>query len=262
MDSKGIFRPAAPLNTEENDASMSRDTIFQQHDIKEDFSFNEQVAEVFDDMVHRSVPLYETVIDAIARILDRHQPGRQLTVYDLGCSTGTTLLELSRRLQHRRLRLIGIDNAESMLAKARKKAAMFCKTDCLSFRKDDITGCSLTDADAILCNYTMQFIRPPVRNALARRFYQALPSGGLLIVCEKVLAAGAFHRPFIDIYHDFKREQGYSELEIAAKREALENVLVPFTVDENISLLREAGFAEVEIFCKWFNFASFVARKI
>ncbi|HHL35068.1 MAG TPA: carboxy-S-adenosyl-L-methionine synthase CmoA [Desulfobulbaceae bacterium] len=239
---------------------MNRDTIFQHIDIKEDFSFNEQVAEVFDDMVHRSVPLYETVIDAIARILNQHV-GRQLTVYDLGCSTGTTLLELSRRIQHQKLRLIGIDNAGSMLEKARKKAAMFCKTDFLSFREDDITSCPLTGADAILCNYTLQFVRPPVRRTLVDRFYQALPPGGLLIVCEKIIAAGAFHRPFIDIYHDFKREQGYSELEIAAKREALENVLVPFTVDENISLLQEAGFSQVEIFCKWFNFASFVALK-
>jgi len=202
---------------------MNRDTIFQQSDIKGDFSFNEQVAEVFDDMVHRSVPLYETVIDAIARILDQHLDG-QVTVYDLGCSTGTTLLELSRRLRHRQLRLIGIDNAGSMLAKARKKAAMFCKTDCLRFREDDITRCPLTGADAILCNYTLQFVRPPIRRTLVNRLYRALPPGGLLIVCEKIIATGAFHRSYIDIYHDFKREQGYSELEIAAKREALENV--------------------------------------
>ena len=148
-----------------------------------------------------------------------------------------------------------------MLAKARKKAAMFCKTDCLRFREDDITSCPLTDADAILCNYTLQFVRPPIRRTLVNRFYRALPPGGLLIVCEKIIAAGAFHRSYIDIYHDFKREQGYSELEIAAKREALENVLVPFTVDENITLLREAGFSQVDIFCKWFNFASFVALK-
>ncbi len=239
---------------------MNKDTIFQHTDIKNDFCFNEQVAEVFDDMVHRSIPLYETVIDAIARILDRHD-SQHLTVYDLGCSTGTTLLELSKKLQHRQLRLIGIDNAGFMLEKARKKAAMFCKTDHLNFREDDISSCPLIDADAILCNYTLQFIRPPVRRMLVERFYHALPPGGLLIVCEKVLAPDVFHRSFIDIYHDFKREQGYSELEIAAKREALENVLVPFTVDENISLFQEAGFSQVDIFCKWFNFASFVALK-
>lgn len=239
---------------------MGKDDIFQRGKIKEDFTFNDQVAEVFDDMVHRSVPLYGTVIDAIALILNQKKRAR-LTVYDLGCSTGTTLLELSRRLHHGQLQLIGIDNAPSMLARAKRKTAMFSKTDCLTFREGDLTNCKLPDADVILCNYTLQFIRPVVRRAVIKRFYQALPKGGMLIVCEKILALGSFHRSFVDIYHDFKRSQGYSELEIAAKREALENVLVPFTVEENMQLLTEAGFSEVEIFCKWFNFASFVARK-
>jgi len=239
---------------------MSKDDIFQKQKIKEDFTFNDQVAEVFDDMVHRSVPLYGTVIEAIALILNQKKSAR-LTIYDLGCSTGTTLLELSHRLHHRQLQLIGIDNSPSMLNKAKRKAAMFSTTDCLSFREGDLTSCKLPDADAILCNYTLQFVRPVVRRAVIRRFYQALPKGGILIVCEKTLARGTFHRSFIDIYHHFKRQQGYSELEIAAKREALENVLIPFTVEENMQLLAGAGFAEVEIFCKWFNFASFVARK-
>ncbi len=239
---------------------MNRDNIFQQNEIKEDFTFNDQVAEVFDDMVHRSVPLYGIVIDAISRLLNQKSQDR-LTVYDLGCSTGTTLLELSRKLHHEQLQLIGIDNAPSMLKRAKRKAAMFSKTGCLSFREGDLTNCKLPDADVILCNYTMQFIRPVIRRLVIEKFYQALPAGGMLIVCEKILAEGAFHRSFIDIYHDFKRQQGYSELEIATKREALENVLIPFTMEENMQLLKETGFTEVEVFCKWFNFASFVALK-
>ncbi len=239
---------------------MSKDTIYQHMQSTTDFSFNDQVAEVFDDMVNRSVPLYSTVIDAIAQMLNRKQL-EQLTVYDLGCATGTTLLELSRRLEHNSLQLIGIDNAPAMLTRARRKAAMFSKTDILSFREDDISTCPLTGADVILCNYTLQFTRPPVRHALVQRFFEALPDGGLLIISEKVLAGGPFNRRFIDIYHDFKRRQGYSELEISAKREALENVLVPFSVEENIELLRAAGFSHVEVFCKWFNFASIVALK-
>lgn len=239
---------------------MSKDNIFQQDKIKEDFSFNDQVAEVFDDMVHRSVPLYGTVIDAIAHLLNQKTQSR-MTVYDLGCSTGTTLLELSRKLHHEQLQLIGIDNAPSMLKRAQRKTAMFSKTGCLSFRQGDLTNCELPGADVILCTYTLQFIRPVARREIIEKFYRALPPGGMLIVCEKVLAGGSFHRSFIDIYHGFKRRQGYSELEIAAKRESLENVLVPFTVEENMQLLKKAGFSEVEIFCKWFNFASFVALK-
>jgi len=239
---------------------MNKDILYQQGETKEDFTFNDQVAEVFDDMVDRSVPLYSTVIDAIAQLLDQKDQDN-LTVYDLGCSTGTTLLELSRRLHHKSLQLIGIDNAPAMLARAKAKAAMFSRTDCISFQEGDINCCPLPDADVILCNYTLQFTRPVVRQTLVQRLFQALPENGLLIVSEKVLAGSSFNRRFIDIYHDFKRQQGYSELEIAAKREALENVLVPFTVEENIALLQQAGFSEVEIFCKWFNFASFVAIK-
>ncbi len=240
---------------------QGRDTLYQTAGtVTDPFTFNDTVAEVFDDMVHRSVPLYETVIDAIARILN-HQFSGPLTLYDLGCSTGSTLLTLSRLLNHDPLTMIGIDNAPSMLEKARRKADLYRRTGSLCFREGDIATCVLDGADVLLCNYTLQFIRPPVRARVVRRMYDALPTGGLLIVCEKILAKGKFHHPFIEIYHDFKREQGYSELEIAAKREALENVLVPFTVDENRTMLHEAGFTEVEIFCRWFNFAAFVALK-
>jgi tRNA (cmo5U34)-methyltransferase len=71
----------------------------------------------------------------------------------------------------------------------------------------------------------------------------------------------AFARLFIDLYHDYKAAQGYSHLEIAQKREALENVLVPYRAAENVEMLRRSGFAEVETFFRWFNFAGFVAKK-
>lgn len=239
---------------------MYRDNIFKNGGIPGNFTFNDQVADVFDDMIERSVPLYRIVIDGIARLINQQHQER-ITVYDLGCSTGTTLLELSRRLPHKSLRLVGIDNAPAMLDKARRKVAMFGKTGSISFREDDIIQCSLSGADVVLCNYTLQFIKPSIRKKLVERIYQSLPGGGLLIVCEKVLADNFFEHRFTDIYHDFKRQQGYSELEISAKREALENVLIPATVENNLDLLKKAGFNQVEIFCKWFNFASFVALK-
>jgi len=239
---------------------MRKDTLFQNGNSKKNFAFDEQVAEVFDDMVNRSVPLYRTVIEATAQILNQ-RPGSKLTLYDLGCSTGTTLLELSRLLREHELRLIGIDNAPAMLERARRKAAMFSKSDIISFRKGDISNCPLSDAEVILCNYTLQFTPPATRRKLVERFFEALPEGGLLIISEKVAPQSQFEESFINIYHDFKRRQGYSELEIAAKREALENVLIPFTTEENIAILRQAGFEQVEIFSKWFNFASFVALK-
>jgi tRNA (cmo5U34)-methyltransferase len=241
---------------------MSKDTIYKQTANTTDFTFNHQVADVFDDMVNRSVPLYSSVIDSITRLLaGRQQKKTPDTVYDLGCSTGTTLLEISRRLSGRQITLIGIDNSPSMIERAKRKVASFSKTEQIVFREGDITATPLPDADIIICNYMLQFVRPVIRQSLINRLYDELSSGGMLIISEKTLAAGTIGRTFIDIHHEFKREQGYSELEISQKREALENVLIPFTVTENMEILRQAGFAEIEIFSKWFNFASFVAIK-
>jgi len=162
------------------------------------------------------------------------------------------------------LRFIGIDNAPAMLDKARRKADMFSKD--IEFRQQDITAPELADqlagAEVILCGYTLQFIRPLLRQDFVRRLHTALPAGGLLFLSEKILSGHSLlNRKFINVYHGFKREQGYSELEIAAKREALENVLIPFTAEENLSLLRQSGFSWAEIYFRWINFASFVAVK-
>lgn len=242
---------------------MSSDKLYSSGEVHEDFTFNEGVAEVFDDMLDRSVPFYRTVIKITAALIRQLAvPGG--TVVDLGCSTGSTLLELARLLPDMRLRFIGLDNAPAMLEKARRKAAMFSKD--IEFRQQDITSPDLigqlAGADVILCNYTMQFIRPLLRQDFVRRLHTALSAGGILLLSEKIVSSHSLlNRKFINIYHEFKREQGYSELEIAAKREALENVLIPFTVEENLSLLRAGGFSWAELYFRWINFASFVAVK-
>jgi tRNA (cmo5U34)-methyltransferase len=237
---------------------MSSDELYSSGRVVEDFSFNDRVADVFDDMLDRSVPFYREVIAAMADIIGRTaRPGS--VIYDLGCSTGSTLIELARRLPESDFRFIGIDNAPAMIDKARDKAAMYGKSGVMEFQLDDITTCELPGADIILCNYTLQFIRPLRRPEFTARLHQALADGGLLFISEKVICDHSrLNRTFIDIYHDFKRRQGYSELEIAAKREALENVLIPFSVQENIDLLTGAGFGRVETFFRWINFVSFV----
>ncbi|WP_448874175.1 carboxy-S-adenosyl-L-methionine synthase CmoA [Desulfobulbus propionicus] len=240
---------------------MTEDTLYASGAVGEDFTFNDRVAEVFDDMLNRSIPYYQTVIEGMAQLISRNA-SKGTVLYDLGCSTGTTLLELSRRLPADRFRYVGIDNAPAMLEKARKKSAMFGKSGLIEFREADITTCALPSAAAILCNYTMQFLRPMARLDFVQRIYDVLPENGLFFLSEKTIShAKRLNRDFIDIYHSFKRHQGYSELEIAAKREALENVLIPFSLEENISLLRETGFAEIEPYFKWFNFTSIIALK-
>lgn len=240
---------------------MTEDNLYATGRVDEDFSFNDRVAEVFDDMLERSIPFYRTVMDGMAQLLACRLP-EGATLYDLGSSTGTTLLELTRRLAAKNFRYIGIDNAPAMVAKARQKSAQFGKSGMLQFRLDDITCCPLPGASAIICNYTLQFLRPVTRQAFIERLHRELIEGGLLILSEKTISpAGRLNRDFIEMYHAFKKRQGYSELEISAKREALENVLIPFSVDENIALLRNAGFEEIDIFFKWFNFSSIIALK-
>lgn len=240
---------------------MNEDTLYATGKVAEDFTFNDRVAEVFDDMLSRSIPHYRSVIEGMAQLL-ACRPQNNATIYDLGCSTGTTLLELCRRLPAEQFHFVGIDNAPAMLEKARKKSAMFSKSTLIEFHEDDITTCPLPDAAAVICNYTLQFLRPMTRLAFVKRIHAALPGDGLFFLSEKTIShAKRLNRDFIDIYHNFKRQQGYSELEIAAKREALENVLIPFSLEENIALLRDAGFAEIEPYFKWFNFTALVAVK-
>ena len=254
-----VHHPQPPSGN--NAVTPREDTLYATGAVEEDFTFNDRVADVFDDMLGRSVPYYRTVIDGMAQLLAGHLPPGA-TIYDLGCSTGTTLLELARCLPELDLHYIGIDNAPAMLDKARRKSAMFNKSKLLHFIEADITSCPLPQATAIICNYTLQFLRPLTRQSFVRRIYKALPPGGVFLLSEKTIShAGRLNRDFIEIYHAFKKRQGYSELEIAAKREALENVLIPFSLEENIGLLREAGFEEIEPFFKWFNFTALVALK-
>jgi tRNA (cmo5U34)-methyltransferase len=212
-------------------------------------------------MLDRSIPFYQTVIELSASMIRQLvSPGSR--VYDLGCSTGTTLLALSRLLSDMDIQFTGIDNAPAMIDKAQRKTEMYRKSSVIQFYTDDITRADLPGADVIICNYTLQFIRPLRRPEFISRLYTSLNPGGMLLISEKVISQHSrLNRKYIDLYYGFKRKQGYSELEIATKREALENVLIPFSIQENKDLLTSCDFTEVETFFQWVNFASFVALK-
>jgi len=240
---------------------LSKDNIFAGQDSPTEFRFNRQVAEVFDDMLNRSVPFYREVVRMTGQLLATFaRPGD--TVYDLGCSTGTTMVELARLPMAAGLSFVGVDNSPAMVEKARRKAEMYAGTDNCRFMEGDITTMELPAAGVIILNYTMQFIEPTIRAAFLGKLYQALRPGGLLIMSEKLRNQDPeICRRFGEFHAAFKKGQGYSDLEISRKREALENVLIPLTLDENRALLRAAGFTTVEPFFQWFNFASLLAIK-
>lgn len=238
-----------------------KDNLFTETSSTEKFEFNESVARVFDDMLERSVPMYRECLESTMQWCVRFA-GEGSHIYDLGCSTGTFLAGLSRQFPaHAGVCLIGVDNSAPMLEKARQKlqrSPLPWKLVTADLRDDF----SLTDASVVVLNYTLQFIPPDRRLEVVSKIFRGLNPGGLLLMIEKVTSDNLkLDTAYTDFHHRFKKNQGYSQLEIARKREALENVLTPWTVGENINLLKGAGFSSAEVFFKWNNFAGFVALK-
>ena len=244
---------------------MKRDEVFQATAARAcDFEFDQEVAEVFDDMLLRSVPFYREQQQMIKELGKKFWiPGTK--VYDLGCSTATTLVNLCRELDES-VRLIGYDNSLPMLEQARHKINDNGLADRIEVRYADLNaqldGLLLDNASVVSMCWTLQFVRPLQRDDLIKWIYQALVNGGVMIITEKVLTNDThMNRFFIDFYYQFKKRNGYSYNEIMRKREALENVLIPYRIDENLVMFRRNGFEIVETFFQWYNFAGFLCVK-
>lgn len=240
------------------------DTIFRDIKRAQDFSFDAKVSSVFDDMVSRSVPHYGEVQRMIAGLSFAFIPEHGGVVCDLGCSTGTTIKLLATHPRRPSdLRFIGFDNSPHMLDQARAKLADLIATELIELREADLNDSfTIPPCNVALLNWTLQFVRPLHRESLLRQVHDALEPSGALLLSEKTLVSDSFlNRTYIDLYYDYKRDAGYTNEEIQRKREALENVLVPYRVDENIAMLKRCGFRTVDVFFRWFNFAGFVAIK-
>ncbi|MDX4038189.1 carboxy-S-adenosyl-L-methionine synthase CmoA [Aliarcobacter skirrowii] len=226
--------------------------------ISKQFEFDEEVASVFDDMLDRSVPFYKQMQKLSITFANNFLKDNS-NVYDLGCSTASTLIEL-KKISKYKINLIGIDNSTAMLEHASKKAKAFGVD--IKLINDDIFNVELNDARVVFSNYTLQFIRPINREKLVKKIYDSLEDGGVFIFSEKLVSSNSFlNKQLIDEYYSFKKNQGYSEFEIAQKREALENVLIPYTEDENKKMIKDAGFKDCETLFRWVNFATFIAIK-
>ncbi len=234
-----------------------KDNIFEKP-IKKQFEFDEDVAIVFDDMLSRSVPHYNEMLNLTTSFALKYIDDNS-TIYDLGCSTATTLINIAKQ-SDKKLNLIGIDTSDAMLNQAKQKSKAYGID--IDFIQNDIFDVDFKTSSVIISNYTLQFIRPLQREKLIKKIYNSLSSGSIFIFSEKVITDNKIlNKQFIDEYYDFKKTQGYSEFEIAQKREALENVLIPYSYEENKKMILEAGFKHFDCIFKWINFATFIAIK-
>lgn len=241
---------------------MGTDKVFDDKIEKaSDFKFGATVANVFDDMVNRSVPYYGEMQRMISELAADHaQPGT--SVYDLGCSTGTTMIGMDTTVS-KDIEFVGVDDSDEMLHKCKDKLESIGFNRKYRLVNSDLNqGVEINNASVVVLCLTLQFVRPLFRDRLVRTIYDGLVPGGAVILIEKILAEESrFNRDFIKYYYDMKRRHSYSEMEISQKREALENVLIPYKLSENNLMLREAGFAHCEVFFKWYNFTGIIAVK-
>jgi len=252
-----IREPLAPGGKQ----ASAKDEVFREAQPVADFTFGEKVASVFDDMLDRSVPSYQEIQRMIAEMAaDFAVDGTN--VYDLGCSTGNTMLNMDASVGPG-VTFVGIDYSEEMLKRCRQKLAERGLRHKYELNCADLNqGVCIQNASMVLMVLTLQFVRPLYRDTLIKGILQGLNESGCLILVEKVLGEDSvFNRFFIKYYYDLKKRHGYSEMEIANKREALENVLVPYKLMENREMLLRAGFRYCDVFFKWYNFCGMIAVK-
>jgi tRNA (cmo5U34)-methyltransferase len=241
-----------------------QDKLFARTRVRnDDFTFGKDTAAVFDDMLDRSVPFYGEMQRMLGELAaDFAVDGT--TIYDLGCSTANTFLSVGALLRpDSNVRFVGLDSSEDMLQKAEQKLTATQFPWPYSLTLHDLNdGLAIENASVALMTLTLQFVRPLNREALISSVYRGLNHNGCFLLVEKVLGEhSTFNRLFINHYYEMKRRKGYSDLEIAQKREALENVLIPYRLEENKRLLRHVGFQHVDVFFKWYNFCGIVAVK-
>jgi len=225
------------------------------------FRFDDEVARVFPDMVERSVPGYATIVSMTGLLAGKFAVPAT-NCYDLGCSLGASTLAMRRHIAAEGCRIVGVDNSTAMLERCRDIVEADGHEPPVELVRADIRDTSIDNASVVVLNFTLQFAPPDQREVLIRRIADGLIEGGILILSEKI----GFADPRLDelnteLHRRFKQANGYSDLEIAQKRDALENVLIPETLDTHRRRLGEAGFRSCDVWFQCFNFASLIALK-
>jgi len=236
-----------------------RDEIYKDKVDISKFTFDQKVVDVFDDMVLRSVPGYKQMIELIG-LAGRTYPVINSNVYDLGCSTGAATLSIASNLKSKSIKILSIDNSQEMLDQCSKNLSGIEAN--IQYICDDIENIQFENASLIVLNLTLQFIKPKNRSKLVKRMYDSLLPGGALIISEKIIHKNEeINKSLISLHESFKRENGYSETEIAQKRKAIEDVLIPEPIEQHLKRLSDAGFKKPLVQMQCINFASFLAVK-
>ena len=239
-----------------------KDTIFSAPIEKlGDFTFDEAVAEVFPDMIQRSVPGYSNIITAIGMLAQRFVTDNS-NIYDLGCSRGAGILSIRRNIQGKQAQIIGVDNSPAMVERCRTHINAYHSDVPVEVLCDDIRQVEIENASMVVLNFTLQFLPRADRLALLKKIHQGLNPNGILVLSEKFTFENeTMNELLIDLHHTFKRANGYSELEVSQKRTALENVMLTDSIETHKQRLQEAGFSQIELWFKCFNFGSMIAVK-
>ena len=242
--------------------SDNRDTLFANPlDQVEGFQFDKSVVDVFPDMIKRSVPGYTTIINMIGNLSERYAASDSVC-YDLGCSLGAATLAMRHRIQAADCSIVAVDNSPAMIDRCEKVIAADSGEVPVKLVCNDLESVAIENASMVVLNFTLQFIAPDKRTQILQRIYDGLNPGGILILSEKIVFGESAHDDLmIELHHNFKRANGYSELEVAQKRQAIENVLIPESLSAHRGRLQQVGFQSSEVWFQCFNFASMIAIK-
>ena len=235
-----------------------KDTLYKSSsDPVKPFEFNKRVVEVFPDMIERSVPGYPLTISMISVMAD-HYIQDKTNVYDLGCSLGAVSFAIQQGVKDKKYQVIAIDNSQAMIDACYEKV----QSDNIEFVLDDVLNVLITNASFVVMNFTLQFIPLEQRSGLLKKIYQGLNPGGALILSEKILFdEQSENRRMNELHHHMKELNGYDRMEIASKRDALDNVLMPESIETHEGRLIDSGFNNVSMWLKCLNFASFITVK-
>lgn len=222
------------------------------------FEFNESVARVFPDMLRRSIPGYAASLEVIASLAARAVRADS-RCFDLGCSLGAATLAMQHSVSQPGCGVTAVDNAPAMVARCRRLLEQRARPDgpAVTVVEADVREVDIDRASMVVMNYTLQFLPVAERPAMLRRIADGMMAGGIFVLSEKVVEEDqAVESLLVDLHHDYKRRNAYSELEIGRKRAALENVLVPETVATHLERLRQAGFRHSGILLRHLNFVT------